>query len=212
MFISSYHVTVFMRRSPDVLDNRIWVSAPVWWDQNPRVAWLHALQQAEQLGSQKQSLPRLLVPFTGACSRITPQLQLQQQPAAGGHQRALPALRKRRRPAEHHVIGPTSSSRRTRPRTAEQHSAQHGSSAGSLPQRALQSRRLQASSDEGKEEDKDSQPSFMAREAKLPAGLDAEDILPLSALGEKIVELCYDNHRHILKVRHPPFPVSLYTL
>ncbi len=204
MFLTNYHATVFMHRSPDVLDNRIWVSAPVWWDQNPYVAWLYALQQAEQLSSQKQCLPRLLLPFTGAsCHARPPQAKAQQE------QGAMTASRKRQRPAEQHISSLASSARRTRPRTAEQHPAQHDASPGSMPERGRQSLRMQAGSDEGHEED--NQRSPIAREAEHSAGLDAGDILPLSALGEKIVELWDGELGHAYKVRHPPSPVLLCT-
>ena len=209
MFLTNRDVTVFMHRSPDVLDNTIWVSAPVWWDQCPRVAWLYALQQAAQLRSRKQILPRLLVPRSGACHRITLRKQeaaQQQQLAAGGHQGAMIASRKRQRPAEQHTLSLASSARRKRPRTAEQHPDQPNASACNMPQRSRQSLQMQGSSNEGHEEG--GQPFPMAWEAEQ-ADLDEEDILPLSALGEEIVELWEGDCGYTLKVRPPPFASQL---
>ncbi len=65
--ISNYHVTVFLKRSEDVQDKRLWASQPVWWDQqqpSARSCWLWALHEATQKQHLKCKLPRLAVPQT----------------------------------------------------------------------------------------------------------------------------------------------------
>ena len=67
-----------MKRSADAADKRLWASPAVWWDQTdppPRVCWLYALQQAEQLQHLKASLSRMAVPHTQAGSP-SPEQQL----------------------------------------------------------------------------------------------------------------------------------------
>jgi hypothetical protein len=65
--ISNYHVTVFLKRSEDVQDKRLWASQPVWWDQeqpSARSCWLWALHEATQMQHLKCKLSRLAVPQT----------------------------------------------------------------------------------------------------------------------------------------------------
>ena len=65
--ISNYHVTVFLKRSEDVQDKRLWASQPVWWDQqqpSARSCWLWALHEATQLQHVKCKVSRLAVPQT----------------------------------------------------------------------------------------------------------------------------------------------------
>ena len=67
LILTNYHVTFFLRRSATVVDKRLWASPAVWWNQTeppPRVCWLYALQQAEQLRQLKASLLRVAVPYT----------------------------------------------------------------------------------------------------------------------------------------------------
>ena len=78
LILTNYHVTYFVKRSADTADKRLWASPAVWWDQTdppPRVCWLYALQQAEQLQQLKVSLPRVAVPHTQAGPRL-PQQQV----------------------------------------------------------------------------------------------------------------------------------------
>ena len=66
LILTNYHVTFFLRRSATVVDKRLWASPAVWWDQTeppPRVCWLYALQQAEQLRQLKALLLRVAVPL-----------------------------------------------------------------------------------------------------------------------------------------------------
>ena len=61
LVLTDYNVTIFLRRSGDVKDNRLWASEPVWADQQSppaRAAWLNALQQAHKLRFLKPMLPR----------------------------------------------------------------------------------------------------------------------------------------------------------
>lgn len=65
LVITNYRVTVFLKRSPDVKDKRLWASEPIWLDDTsppPRVSWLHGLQLAHELQGWKASLPRADVP------------------------------------------------------------------------------------------------------------------------------------------------------
>ena len=67
LILTNYHVTVFLRRSHDVQDKRLWASEPIWFDcTDPpaRACWVHALQQAEKLRELKQKLLRAVVPPT----------------------------------------------------------------------------------------------------------------------------------------------------
>lgn len=120
LILSNYNVTLFMKRSEDVQDKRLWVSTPIWWDSTDpsvRVCWLYALQQALEMKSWKAKLPSRLVPPTlvedpilhqqlPAAEDPTVQQQLpaaegptvqQQLPAADMHQPARYSLRKRPR-------------------------------------------------------------------------------------------------------------------
>lgn len=66
-FVTNYHVTVFLKRSTDVMDKRIWASEPIWfdWTDPPaRACWVHLLQLAVQMQPLKRSLPRVVVPST----------------------------------------------------------------------------------------------------------------------------------------------------
>ncbi len=77
LILTNYHVTYFLRRSADVLDKRLWASPAVWWDQTeppPRVCWLYALQQAQELQPLKASLRRVAVPHTLAGYALPQQL------------------------------------------------------------------------------------------------------------------------------------------
>ena len=65
LVLTDYNATVFLRRSKDVKDNRLWASEPVWVDQHHPpafAAWINALQQAKNLRCLKQALPRARVP------------------------------------------------------------------------------------------------------------------------------------------------------
>ena len=61
LVLTDHNATVFLRRSKDVKDNRLWASKPVWVDQHfppARAAWVNGLQQAKKLRCLKQALPR----------------------------------------------------------------------------------------------------------------------------------------------------------
>ncbi|KAK9817326.1 hypothetical protein WJX74_005231 [Apatococcus lobatus] len=77
LVLSNYDCTVFQKRSPNVMDKRLWASEPVWWDsQRPsaRACWLQAFQTAK--GMADWCLPRQAVPQTlGGCSIPIPQLE-----------------------------------------------------------------------------------------------------------------------------------------
>jgi len=94
LILTNYHVTVFLKRSGNVLDKRLWASEPIWFDQTDppaRASWLHALQQAEELRDLKQRLPRARVPPTAEGYHIQPrpqQAHMQQQQQAAAEQQA----------------------------------------------------------------------------------------------------------------------------
>ena len=92
LVLTDYNVTVFLRRSGDVKDNRLWASELVWADQhNPpaRAAWLNALQEAHKLRLLKQMLPRAGVPHTLEAHQTQPR---QQQPETQRQQAASESL------------------------------------------------------------------------------------------------------------------------
>ncbi len=63
--LTSFNATVFLKRSSDVTDNRVWAAEPIWVDQPgtpARAAWANGLLEAESLSSLKQRLSRTLVP------------------------------------------------------------------------------------------------------------------------------------------------------
>lgn len=75
LFLSTYHVSIFLKRSPDVQDKRLWASTPIWWDQRDppaRVCWVYALMQSGDMFKLKQSLPRFAVPHTREGYHIFP--------------------------------------------------------------------------------------------------------------------------------------------
>ena len=48
--VTSYEVTLFIKRSMDVTEKRIWVSDPVWCDQtrpSARACWLNFMHHAQ---------------------------------------------------------------------------------------------------------------------------------------------------------------------
>ncbi|CAL5229058.1 g12307 [Coccomyxa viridis] len=66
--VTDYRVAFFMSRSPDVMDKRIRISDPVWWDQakpSAKAYWLRFMRLAAERHSEKAALARELVPFTG---------------------------------------------------------------------------------------------------------------------------------------------------
>ena len=47
--VTSYEVTLFIKRSMDITEKKIWVSDPVWYDEtwpSARACWLNFMQQA----------------------------------------------------------------------------------------------------------------------------------------------------------------------
>ena len=91
--LTNYDVTIFLKRSQDVKDKRLWASEPIWFDDTsppPQVFWLYGLQTAHQLQGWKERLPRADVP----------------------------ASRKRKLIAEEQAKGASSASRHVRPRKA----------------------------------------------------------------------------------------------
>ncbi|CAL5224743.1 g7476 [Coccomyxa viridis] len=91
--LTNYDVTIFLKRSQDVKDKRLWASEPIWFDDTsppPQVFWLYGLQTAHQLQGWKERLPRADVP----------------------------ANRKRKLIAEEQAKGASSASRHVRPRKA----------------------------------------------------------------------------------------------
>lgn len=78
LILTNYHVTISLRRSYDVQDNRLWASEPIWFDQSDppsRACWVYALQQAEELRELKRRLPRAAVPPTIEGCHIKPRQQ-----------------------------------------------------------------------------------------------------------------------------------------
>ncbi len=85
LFVSNYHVTVFLKRSEHVQNKQLWASEPIWWNrQHPsaRSCWLRFLQVAKEMQDIKLKLPRMVVPRT-ASGYILPQVSNQvHSPAA----------------------------------------------------------------------------------------------------------------------------------
>lgn len=101
-FLTNYHVTVFLKRSADVMDKRIWASEPIWYDRiHPpaRACWVHGLQLAQQMQPLKRSLPRVVVPPTveGYIIQQRPQQQVQHLEAQAAEAGSISARRVRRR-------------------------------------------------------------------------------------------------------------------
>lgn len=181
LILTNYHVTVFLKRSENVQDKRLWASEPIWFDQTDppaRASWVHGLQQAEELRDLKQRLPRAIVPPTLEGYHIQPRPQQshkqRQQGAAELHavkeqqatEAGSAACRKRQRTAEQQVDEPISSARPLRRRTT------HVSLC------------LQASSLSGKGYEMDSHSSFAPQPAVADlTGPGAEETLTLSELG-----------------------------
>ena len=172
LILTNYHVTVFLKRSEDVQDKRLWASEPIWCDQaDPpaRASWLHGLQQAQELRNLKQRLPRAVVPPTvqGYHIQLRPREAHRQRQQAAGEQQATEAgsaaCRKRQRNADE----PGSSARPVRQRTTH-----------------VSCLRLQARSPSGKgyEVDSHSSPAPQPAAANLPDP-GAEETLTLSELG-----------------------------
>ena len=68
MIVSNYACTIFLVRSIDVHDKRLWVSPPVWWNDTEvpaRACWLSFLNEMEQRIPWKRLLSRTQVPATG---------------------------------------------------------------------------------------------------------------------------------------------------
>ncbi|EIE18322.1 hypothetical protein COCSUDRAFT_60291 [Coccomyxa subellipsoidea C-169] len=81
LILTNYHVTVFLKRSADVQDKRLWASPPIWWDSTDppaRACWLYSLEQAHSMRAMKQKLPRFAVPPTMKGYHIPAQSQLDQ--------------------------------------------------------------------------------------------------------------------------------------
>ena len=100
-FLTNYQVTVFLKRSADVMDKRIWASDPIWFDQtNPpaRACWVHGLRLAEQMEPLKRNLPRAVVPPTleGYLIQLRPQ-QAHHSDNQAAHADSVSARRVRRR-------------------------------------------------------------------------------------------------------------------
>ena len=78
LILTNYHVTVFLKRSEDVQDKRLWASEPIWYDQTDppaRASWVHGLQQAKELRDLKRRLPRAIVSPTVEGYHIQPRPQ-----------------------------------------------------------------------------------------------------------------------------------------
>lgn len=117
--ISNYHVTVFVKRSEDVQDKRLWASHPIWWDQqqpSARSCWLWALHEATQLQHLKCKLSHLAVPQT-CIENDTPVISKQVQKSN------LERLPRRAHPASGLVSSSTSQSKKGQKRQGRQLSA-----------------------------------------------------------------------------------------
>lgn len=188
LIVTNFHVTVFMRRSDNVLDKKLFASEPIWFDQTDpplRACWVHALQQAQELRDLKRRLPRAVVPPTVEVYHIEqrPQQahgQLGQQQHATAEQRAAAQQQ-----AATEQQGPEAGSApgSKRQRVAEQQVGEHSSSRRSARQRTMQkSLCLQARSEKGYEE---SSTHFSAAPVPAAASLshpEAEEMLLLSEL------------------------------
>ena len=219
LILTNYHVTVFLKRSEDVQDKRLWASEPIWFDQaDPpaRVSWVHGLQQAQELRHLKHRLPRAVVPPTvqGYHIQLRPrEARRQPQPAllSGPRKRQCTANQQADAPSSsaHHARQRSagkpadvlsSSGSQTRLRPAQQLADKASSSAGSLLQRATQSPHLQAPSATGKGYEANSHPPAAQPVAAGLANPAAENTLLLSELGltgELLEEGLYG---HTLKV------------
>ena len=189
LILTNYHVTVFLKRSDDARDKQLWASAPIWYDQTdppPRACWAHGLQQAAELRSLKQKLPRALVPPTAKGSRT--QRSMQQ---AQGQQAAADR-----------AGGARASSRQ---RAAAQRADEAGSSARPMRACTIQARaRLEASigpKGKGRQVDRHSPPEPLPAAGEL-ADAAAEETLTFAELGLTGELLGGGQHGHTLKVSH----------
>ena len=136
LILTNYHVTIFLKRSDNVQDKRLWASEPVWFDQTEppaRASWVHGLQQAQELRNLKQSLPRAIVPPTVQGYHI----QLRPREAQGQRQQGA---------AEQQAGEAGSAARRKHPRAAEQQQDEPGSSARPVRQRIVEQQAEEPSS------------------------------------------------------------------
>jgi len=181
LILTNYYVTIFLKRSEDVLDKRLWASEPIWFDQtdpSARASWLHGLQQAEELRDLKQRLPRAVVPPTLGGVHIQPSLQhvhKQQQAAEAG------------------------SAAGKQQRNAGEHADEAGSSARLVRRRVSLRLQARSPSDKGYVLDRKHSP------APPPAPVEvtypgAEETLALSELGLTGELLGGGQHGHTLKV------------
>ena len=192
LILTNYHVTIFLKRSDNVQDKRLWASEPVWFDQTDppaRASWVHGLQQAEELRDLKRRLPHAIVP--PAIQRY----HIQLRPREAHRQRQQAA-------AEQQADEPGSSARRKRQRAAKQQADEPSSSARPVRQCTNRvSLRLQAHSPSGKGSKMDNHSSL----APQPAAANltdpgAEKTLTLSELGLTGELLGIGQYGHTLKV------------
>ena len=204
IFLTSYDVTIFMRRQPDVRDKRILVSEPVWWNQRrpcPRICWLHMLELAAELDGTKLMLPRMLVPGTGVgcciesgylgqlgSSFMRKMQRLPEQAAQPGMSQCTLAQsvcsvfpRKSPRTAAQRAGRRDTASLRQSGLPAAQQAAQPCSSCPRNGKRAA--------------EEQADQPRMTYVQSP-----NVEEVVPLSWLGEKLEELGPGRHGHTLKV------------
>ena len=211
LILTNYHVTVFLKRSDNVQDKRLWASEPIWFDQKDppaRASWVHGLQQAGELRNLKRRLPRAIVPPTveGYHLQMRRQEAHRQRQQAAAEQQAAEAgsaaCRKRQRAAEQQADEPGSSARPVQQRIAKQQADEPSSSARPVRQRTTHvSLRLQARSPSGKGFEVDSHSSL----APQPAAANlthpgAEKTLTLFELGLTAELLGAGQYGYTLKV------------